>query len=193
MKRIIVLLMMLILSVVLVGCNNKENSMKIICNNENSEEQMSEHIDNNLKMNNMFKNIDKEQLIDDESIDNSNYIIPSLTTDDSFEICYDSFIIFVNQKYKDIEITIDYFNSLGIEVEQIKWLNKDLYCRFMTENKLPENFVNVYCITLSEKNIAKTAMIRNTISNLYFVDKVSNVVRYKFPNIEMSEIISSNK
>ena len=185
--------MMFILSVVLVGCNNKENSMKIICNNENSEEQMSEHIDNNLKMNNMFKNIDKEQLIDGESIDNSNYIIPSLTTDDSFEICYDSFIIFVNQKYKDIEITIDYFNSLGIEVEQIKWLNKDLYCRFMTENKLPENFVNVYCITLSEKNIAKTAMIRNTISNLYFVDKVSNVVRYKFPNIEMSEIISSNK
>lgn len=193
MKRIIVLFMMFILSVVLVGCNNKENSMKIICNNENSEEQMSEHIDNNLKMNNMFKNIDKEQLIDDESIDNSNYIIPSLTTDNSFEICYDSFIIFVNQKYKDIEITIDYFNSLGIEVEQIKWLNKDLYCRFMTENKLPENFVNVYCITLSEKNIAKTAMIRNTISNLYFVDKVSNVVRYKFPNIEMSEIISSNK
>ena len=34
MKRIIVLVMMLILSAVLVGCNKKENSMKIICNNE---------------------------------------------------------------------------------------------------------------------------------------------------------------
>lgn len=138
-KRIIVLFIMLILSIVLVGCNNKENSMKIICDNEYSEKQMREHIDNDLKKNNMFKNnnlfenIDKEQLIDDKSVDNSDYIVPSLTTDDSFGICYDSFIIFVNQKYKDIEITIDYFNSLGIEVEQIKWLNKDLYCRFITE------------------------------------------------------------
>ena len=33
MKRIIVLFIMLILSIVLVGCNNKENSMKIICDN----------------------------------------------------------------------------------------------------------------------------------------------------------------
>jgi len=40
-----------------------------------------------------------------------------LTTDDSF-------IIFVNQKYKDIEITIDYFNSLGIELNKLSGLIK---------------------------------------------------------------------
>ena len=206
MKRIIVLFMMLILSVVLVGCNKKENSMKIISNNESSEKQMSEHIDNDLKKNNMFKNnnlfenIDEEQLIDDKSIDNSDYIVPSLPADDSLKIYYDSLIILVNQKYKEIEITIDYFNSLGIEVEQIMWLNKDLYYRFISENKLPENFVNFYCITLSEKNITKAIMIKNTISNLYFVDKVTNVVGFKFPkdrfifsDIKVPEIISSNK
>lgn len=206
MKRIIVLFTMLILSIVSAGCNKKENSMKIICNNESSEKQMSEHIDNDLKKNNMFKNnnlfenIDEEQLLDDKSIDNSDYIVPSLPADDSLKIYYDSLIILVNQKYKEIEITIDYFNSLGIEVEQIKWLNKDLYYRFISENKLPENFVNVYCITLSEKNITKAIMIKNTISNLYFVDKVTNVVGFKFPkdrfifsDIKVSEIISSNK
>ncbi len=205
MKRIIVLFMMIILSVVLVGCNKKENSMKIICNNESSEKQMSEHIDNDLKKNmfknnNLFENIDEEQLIDDKSIDNSDYIVPSLPADDSLKIYYDSLIIIVNQKYKEIEITIDYFNSLGIEVEQIKWLNKDLYYRFISENKLPENFGNLYCITLSEKNITKAIMIKNTISNLYFVDKVTNVVGFKFPkdrfifsDIKVSEIISSNK
>mgnify|MGYP001134720644 CR=1 FL=1 len=36
----------------------------------------------------------------------------------------DSFIIFVNQKYKDIEITIDYFNSLGIELNKLSGLIK---------------------------------------------------------------------
>lgn len=56
MKRIIVLFIMLILSIVLVGCNNKENSMKIICDNGYSEKQMREHNDNDLKKNNMFKN-----------------------------------------------------------------------------------------------------------------------------------------
>ena len=59
-KRIIVLFIMLILSIVLVGCNNKENSMKIICDNGYSEKQMREHIDNDLKKNNMFKNNNKE-------------------------------------------------------------------------------------------------------------------------------------
>lgn len=58
---------------------------------------------------------------------------------------------------------------------------------------MSENFDNVYCVTLSEKNITEATRIQSIISKLYFVDKVSNVVRYKFTDIEVSEIISSNK
>lgn len=58
---------------------------------------------------------------------------------------------------------------------------------------MSENFDNVYCVTLSEKNITEATRIQSIISKLYFVDKVPNVVRYKFPDIEVSEIISSNK
>ena len=159
MKRIIVLLMMLILSIVLVGCNNEEK-VKLYYSNSN--------------MNKSLK------IVSDTNSDNT-IKIPELVAD-SNNIVNNRLIIYIKSNDNIIKNLHDDFATIGLELEKIEWLNESLY-----KNENNNEFIMILCITFKNIDAIHISKIKDKVKLLDCIIDVYEVLIYEIPNIDFIE------
>ena len=191
MKRIIVLLMMLILSIVLVGCNNEEKvklyysnsnmnkSLKIVSDtNSDKTIKIPELVENDT---NSDKTIKIPELVENDTNSDKTIKIPELVAD-SNNIVNNRLIIYIKSNDNIIKNLHDDFATIGLELEKIEWLNESLY-----KNENNNEFIMILCITFKNIYAIHISKIKDKVKLLDCIIDVYEVLIYEIPNIDFIE------
>ena len=175
MKRIIVLLMMLILSIVLVGCNNEEK-VKLYYSNSNMNKSLKivsdTNSDNTIKI---------PELVENDTNSDKTIKIPELVAD-SNNIVNNRLIIYIKSNDNIIKNLHDDFATIGLELEKIEWLNESLY-----KNENNNEFIMILCITFKNIDAIHISKIKDKVKLLDCIIDVYEVLIYEIPNIDFIE------
>lgn len=188
MKKILILFVIALFGLCLVGCG--ENNDKGLINNfliseeRRNEQENEDSMLSSLNLSNENQNIQIPSLIPGN--ENQDIQIPPLLQVEN-NIVDNQLIIMVKPEYKEKIISENDFIIYDLIIEKIEWLNEGLYKEYMAKKMMPNDFINVYCITFDCNNFI--SLIEN-IKSLDFVYKVSYVMLYDIPNISFTNVES---